>query len=269
MDALRRHGKPDALYLDNGSTYRGEVLRTACSRLGITLLHAKPYDPQARGKMERFWRTLREGCLSFLGEIASLKDIDARLKAFLERRYHAAPHAGLMGKSPAKLYAQKPAGEGAVEERALRAALTERSRRRVSSDNVLSIDGEAWELDQGYLAGQLVTVAHCHVAPDATPWVEHEGKRLPSASSIRRRTRGADGRHAAVRSHKGRAAPPTSLRRGRCCGLEAKGRRPPSPTTAPREVLHERVLRPILRALRVALLQGDPGQRSLAAALET
>ncbi|WP_437943388.1 DDE-type integrase/transposase/recombinase [Sorangium sp. So ce281] len=179
VDALRRHGKPDALYLDNGSTYRGEVLRTACSRLGITLLHAKPYDPQARGKMERFWRTLREGCLSFLGEVASLKDIDARLKAFLERRYHAAPHAGLMGKSPAKLYAQKPAGEGAIEERALRAALTERSRRRVSSDNVISIDGEAWELDQGYLAGQLVTVAHCHVAPDATPWVEHEGKRLP------------------------------------------------------------------------------------------
>ncbi|XXT86452.1 hypothetical protein WMF27_39365 [Sorangium sp. So ce281] len=84
-----------------------------------------------------------------------------------------------MGKSPAKLYAQKPAGEGAIEERALRAALTERSRRRVSSDNVISIDGEAWELDQGYLAGQLVTVAHCHVAPDATPWVEHEGKRLP------------------------------------------------------------------------------------------
>ncbi|XXT86451.1 DDE-type integrase/transposase/recombinase [Sorangium sp. So ce764] len=77
VDALRRHGKPDALYLDNGSTYRGEVLRTACSRLGITLLHAKPYDPQARGKMERFWRTLREGCLSFLGEVASLKDIDA------------------------------------------------------------------------------------------------------------------------------------------------------------------------------------------------
>lgn len=35
----------------------GEVLQTACSRLGISLVHARPYDPEARGKVERFWRT--------------------------------------------------------------------------------------------------------------------------------------------------------------------------------------------------------------------
>jgi hypothetical protein len=29
---LRRHGAPDAIYLDNGSTYRGEALRLCCER---------------------------------------------------------------------------------------------------------------------------------------------------------------------------------------------------------------------------------------------
>jgi putative transposase len=178
VDALRRHGKPDGLYLDNGSTYRGEVLKTACARLGITLLHARPYDPQARGKMERFWRTLREGCLNYLGAVASLGDINATLRAFLDRRYHPAPHAGLLGKSPGKVYAARPAGEGAVDEKTLRAALTERTRRRVSGDNIVSVDGVVWQLDQGYLAGQVVSVARCFVAPDEPPWVEHEGKRL-------------------------------------------------------------------------------------------
>lgn len=178
VDALRRHGKPDALYLDNGSTYRGEILKTACARLGITLLHARPYDPEARGKMERFWRTLREGCLNYLGAVASLADINATLRAFLDRRYHVSPHAGLLGKTPAKVYAARPAGEGAVDETALRTALTERSRRRVSKDNVVSIDGAGWQLDQGYLAGQVVTVAQCFVVPGEPPWVEHEGKRL-------------------------------------------------------------------------------------------
>jgi transposase InsO family protein len=178
VDALRRHGKCDALYLDNGSTYSGEILKTACARLGITLLHAKPYDPQARGKMERFWRTLREGCLNFLGSVASLAEVNARLRAFLDRRYHPAPHAGLLGKSPAKVYATRPAGEGALDEAALRAALTVRSRRRVTNDNVISLDGAAWQLDQGYLAGQIVTVASCFAAPGEAPWVEHEGKRL-------------------------------------------------------------------------------------------
>jgi hypothetical protein len=193
VDALRRHGKPDALYLDNGATYRGELLKTACARLGITLLHAKPYDPQARGKMERFWRTLREGCLDHLGAVASLGDINATLRAFLDRRYHDAPHAGLMGRTPAKVYAARPAGEGVVDDKALRAALTERSRRRVSGDNVVSVDGTAWQLDQGYLAGQNVTVARCFVAPEEPPWVEHEGKRLvlhpvdPEANARRKR----------------------------------------------------------------------------------
>ena len=40
--ALRRHGAPDALYLDNGSTYRGSALALGCERLGITLVHARP-----------------------------------------------------------------------------------------------------------------------------------------------------------------------------------------------------------------------------------
>ena len=42
LAALRRHGAPDALYLDNGATYRGEALRIACERLDVTLLHAQP-----------------------------------------------------------------------------------------------------------------------------------------------------------------------------------------------------------------------------------
>jgi len=40
--SLLEHGKPSALYLDNGATYRGETLQLVCSRLGITLLHARP-----------------------------------------------------------------------------------------------------------------------------------------------------------------------------------------------------------------------------------
>ena len=73
--------------LDNGSTYRGDVLKTACARLEITLLHAKPYDPQARGKMERSWRTLRDGLLTYLGDVASLAEINRHLQAFLDKRY--------------------------------------------------------------------------------------------------------------------------------------------------------------------------------------
>ncbi len=180
--ALRRHGASDAIYLDNGSTYRGEHLRTACARLGVTLLHARPGDAPARGKMERWWRTLREGCLDFLGSIASLHDLNVRLWAFLDEHYHRAPHASLLGHSPAQVYEAGRTGEVTIDEldeKKLRDALTVRMRRRVRRDSTVSVDGSLYEIDGAFLAGQLVTAARCLVDLSEPPWVEYGKKWFP------------------------------------------------------------------------------------------
>lgn len=174
--AVRRHGPPDALYLDNGSTYRGQTLALACARMGTTLLHAQPYDAPARGKMERFWRTLREGCLDHTGTLGSLHDLNVRLWAWLDTHYHKAPHGGLMGASPASVFESAARTADSFDEQRLRAALTVRARRRVRRDSTLSMDGEDWETDLHFLAGHLVTVCRCMVDPDEPPYVEHEGK---------------------------------------------------------------------------------------------
>ncbi len=55
--------------------------------MGTTLIHAKPYDAPARGKMERFSRTLREGCLDHTGSLGSLHDLNVRLWAFIDQHY--------------------------------------------------------------------------------------------------------------------------------------------------------------------------------------
>jgi transposase InsO family protein len=176
--ALRRHGRPAALYLDNGSTYRGETLATVCARCDISLLHARPYDPEARGKMERFWRTLRAGCLDFLGPVASLADVNVRLAAWLEQHYHKAPHAGLMGRAPLSVWTVHR-GAHDLDEKKLREAFTLREPRRVRKDSTVAVDGIDWEIDQGFLAGRVVTVGRCLLEVPLAPWVEHEGKRLP------------------------------------------------------------------------------------------
>ena len=176
VKALRRHPPPAVLYLDNGPLYSGEALRTACARLGIALVHAKPYDAPARGKMERWWRTLREGCLDHLGTVASLHDVEVRLLAFLDRHYHVAPHASLMGRSPGTVFATSQRPADALDETKLREALMVRERRRVRRDCTLSVLGVDYELDQGFLAGHLVSVAYSLL--DGVPWTEHEGRRL-------------------------------------------------------------------------------------------
>ncbi|HEX2875852.1 MAG TPA: DDE-type integrase/transposase/recombinase [Polyangiaceae bacterium] len=176
VKAVRKHGPPDALYLDNGSTYRGQTLSLACARMGTALIHAKPYDAPARGKMERFWRTLREGCLDFVGSLGSLHDLNVRLWAFVDTHYHCAPHAGLMGKSPASVYEDTPRPIDAFDEAMLRKALTVQVRRRVRRDSTLPMDGTDWQTDLHFLAGRVVTVSQCLVEASEPPWIEHEGK---------------------------------------------------------------------------------------------
>jgi len=175
--AIRKHGPPDAIYLDNGATYRGHTLALACARMGTTLVHAKPYDAPARGKMERFWRTLRQRCLDFTGALSSLHDLNVRLYAFLDEHYHRSPHAGLMGKTPEAVFAAALRHPDGFDETKLRNALTVHVRRRVRGDCTLPMDGEDWETDLGFLARKLVTVSRCVVDSKDPPWIEYEGAR--------------------------------------------------------------------------------------------
>lgn len=174
--ALRRHGPPDALYLDNGATYRGHTLSLACARMGCALIHAKPYDAPARGKMERFWRTLRTGVLDHVGSVNSLHDINTRLLAYIDEHYHRSPHAGLLGQTPESAYEKGSRPVDAFDESKLRDALTVHVRRRVRRDSTLPMDGIDWETDLGFLAGRLVTVHRCMVDSSEPPWIEHEGR---------------------------------------------------------------------------------------------
>ena len=175
-NALTLHGKPDALYLDNGATYRGSVLATACGRLGVGLLHAKPYDPEARGKMERFWRTLREQALDHIGQVRSLDEVEQKLRNWLIRFYQVSPHAGILGRAPAAVYAEDDQ-KTLVDAAALRDALLVRAQRRVRKVSTLGIDGKQYEIAHGYLAGQVVTVRTCLL--DSQPVLEHQGRSYP------------------------------------------------------------------------------------------
>ncbi len=65
--ALASRGVPSAVYVDNGSAFVDEWLLRACAKLGIRLIHSTPHRPQGRGKIERFFRTVRD---QFLVEVA-------------------------------------------------------------------------------------------------------------------------------------------------------------------------------------------------------
>jgi len=93
MIAIRRYGICQRFYTDNGPSYASSHLKIVCARLGIHLVHTPPYRPQGRGKVERFFRTVRD---QFLGDqIADhIDDLNRDLNQYLTE-YHQRIHSGL------------------------------------------------------------------------------------------------------------------------------------------------------------------------------
>ena len=66
-DCLRRavqsRGLPQKFYADNGACYRAGNLEECLASLGVSLVHSRPYVPQGRGKIERWFRYVRSSFL--------------------------------------------------------------------------------------------------------------------------------------------------------------------------------------------------------------
>ena len=105
--ALTRRGLPLRLYVDNGANYRSHQLALVCAKLGIALIHARPWQPAGKGEIERFFRTLRAAWLERLDADAtlSLEALNRSLWAWVEGEYHQSPHRGLDGRTPLEQWA--------------------------------------------------------------------------------------------------------------------------------------------------------------------
>ena len=97
MIATRRYGICQRFYTDNGPCYASAHLKIVCARLGIHLVHTPPYRPQGRGKIERFFKTVRNQFLSD-SHSGGIDQLNADLQQYLGE-YHQRIHSSL-GKSP-------------------------------------------------------------------------------------------------------------------------------------------------------------------------
>jgi len=73
--------------------------------------HARPYQPQSKGKQERWFRTLRAQLLARLHstDTDSLEALNRRLWGWVEGEYHHSPHRGLDEDTPLERWARTAA----------------------------------------------------------------------------------------------------------------------------------------------------------------
>jgi len=159
-EAFLAYGIPKRFYCDNSSTFSSDLLTRSCAQAGISLIHSKPYDSPSRGKIERFFRTVRERFLSGLQEGITLEELNEAFSLWLQEDYHNKLHSGIEER-PIDRY---NASLGRVLIRRLsRVELDEifliRHERVVNHDATISFKGSLYEVPAAYIR-QRIEIRH-------------------------------------------------------------------------------------------------------------
>ena len=187
QQAVLRRGLPTRLYVDNGANYRSRQLAVVCASLGVHLIHARPYQPAGKGKIERFFRTVRAQFLAHLEEAdtRSLATLNAKWGAWLEGEYHQSPHRGLDGRTPLDQWALTAENvRRADPDLDLDQLFRFRYERRVNQDRTVSLHTVLYEVDAA-LVGEKVTLLQDPAAPPERALdVLHQGQAAGQATLL-------------------------------------------------------------------------------------
>lgn len=157
--ALLRRGLPRRLYVDNGPAFRSQHLAQITASLGVALVHSTPYQPEGRGKCERWFRTVREDFLS-RWRAEDLGDLNRSLRKWLEETYHQRVHS---------VTRQKPLERFSSHLECVRPAppnledfFRKRALRNVAKDRSVALQGRLYEAPLCLLGKRVVLFYHDH-----------------------------------------------------------------------------------------------------------
>lgn len=180
--ALYKRGIPQTLYVDNGAIYTSQEINQICARLGIVLCHTPVRDGAAKGKIERFFRTVRDQFLLQQLDLSSLEVLNRQFHAWLEGDYNARVHSTLQ---------MKPIDRFGLDLQRIRfldpmAANDElfylEDTRTVRKDNTFSVAGARYEAPRD-LSGREIQVRFNRASPTRIV-VFYKGERMGEASRL-------------------------------------------------------------------------------------
>lgn len=156
-DAIAARGLPRKLYVDNGAAFRSKHLEYIAASLSISLIHAKPYMPQGKGKIERWFKTVRNSFLPFF-KGTGLTQLNEELARWINAGYHERIHSAT-GQTPFERFTGKmhclrnaPAN--------LKDYFRKVVRRTVSRDRSVTINGLLYEAPVALIGKRVELLYH-------------------------------------------------------------------------------------------------------------
>lgn len=181
--ALYKRGVPHALYVDNGSIYTSKEIIQICARVGCLLHHAPVRDGAAKGKIERFFRTVRDQFLARDLDWSCLDALNRQFTHWVEEQYNAQTHS-VLGMSPLDRFALDrkwlhflPPNQTNDE------LFFVEEPRHVRADNTFSFQARRWEAPR-HLPDRTVQVRFQRTPPLDRVIVYSKGERMGEARPL-------------------------------------------------------------------------------------
>ena len=154
--AIAKAGVPKILFCDNGKAFSNTQLQLICASLGIVLAHSRPYVARSRGKIERVFRTVKDGWMNSVdwNLFSSLEDIDVSLSAFLSNNYTNTVHSSLKC-TPKERFMRDYDRIRHIPVEELNFHFLHRKECRVYNDATIKLLGDVYETPQQFIGSKV------------------------------------------------------------------------------------------------------------------
>ena len=187
VDALSagfyKRGIPQSLYVDNGSIYTSKEIVQICARVGCVLLHTPVKDGASKGKVERFFRRVRDQFLCREQDTSSIEALNRAFNQWVEETYNATEHS-VIGMSPLNRFALDRSRVRYLPPNEVNEELFfVEDDRVVKADNTFAFKGKRHEAPR-HLPNRTIQVRFSRSNPTAKVAVYYKGERCGLARVV-------------------------------------------------------------------------------------
>jgi transposase InsO family protein len=186
QEASARYGLPDSFYADHATAYDSDVFRKGLAMLGVHRIQSKPRDPEVRGKIEAYHKTLERWFVIELKHqlIRDEEHLQLLLDAVISELYQPHIHKELK-KSPKEAFGNTLSKRQISFEQLKEAFLIRKSYTVDPKTHTIRVNGTLFRLPPNFTYQKRVTIVWDPVYPQEPFWINEKKEKILLKKAIR------------------------------------------------------------------------------------
>ena len=186
-EGLKKYGIPKKIFLDNGKTYKNEQLEIICANCGMELIYTRPYSPQSKAKIERWFHTMKETWMRGIHweDIKDLDELNDMLNDFVNEynnKIHSSLKDGDRNISPKERWFKNQDRIRKIDNNQIDEYFLHTAYPTIRSDSIAHIKKLEYEVPTKYI-GKKITIKY-DFADRTKAWIYDNGKKIESVHLV-------------------------------------------------------------------------------------